>query len=575
MLRVRGNEVFTSRVKPSHSHLEDILLEKRQRNQQSQVRFIVACAVLLICLWSFVTYCIWNYVKLTEDRDAFDFASEFRVQSRLNLFNSHQQRNSTVLVAVDESDLAEYPFILRLIDNLQQQPNTTVIPLLIHQSSLGTVKSNVLSEHRKIHNFINGSSCQVLQFKYISQSVAVKIWPELVKLYSAKLIIASEMLPLKTTPEVDTIQVSAQDWQNMHWFGQLSVHSITKWRVPRIEIKIITFNRPQSLHRLLTSLLNADYVGDAVDVEIGIEALADGKTIKVAESFANVWPYGQVRLRRRVMPAGLFTSIVESWYPVDNHSYAVLLEDDIEVSPLFYVWLKLNLLKYRYSQIQLPSISQLYGISLYTPKVHEVTYPKRKFRADEEIIPQFSPFLFQVPCSWGALYFPEVWRQFHSYLKDRDPMSLDSHSGAKSDVVIPKSRSNVWRQSWKKFFIELVYRHGLVMLYPNFKNQSSFSTNHLEAGTHISDGLKRALISSFQVPLINRTRVELTFDSRCQIVSQSSSSSSSQSLNASASLWDLPLAKLPNYDALPTWDLFGKNATLESLIQNGKSLSSV
>lgn len=76
-------------------------------------------------------------------------------------------------------------------------------------------------------------------------------------------------------------------------------------------------------------------------------------------------------------------------------------------------------------------------------------------------------------------------------------MSLDSHSGAKSDVVIPKSRSNVWRQSWKKFFIELVYRHGLVMLYPNFKNQSSFSTNHLEAGTHISDGLKRALISSF------------------------------------------------------------------------------
>lgn len=92
-------------------------------------------------------------------------------------------------------------------------------------------------------------------------------------------------------------------------------------------------------------------MGDAVDVEIGIEALADGKTIKVAESFANVWPYGQVRLRRRVMPAGLFTSIVESWYPVDNHSYAVLLEDDIEVSPLFYVWLKLNLLKYRYSQI--------------------------------------------------------------------------------------------------------------------------------------------------------------------------------------------------------------------------------
>ena len=44
------------------------------------------------------------------------------------------------------------------------------------------------------------------------------------------------------------------------------------------------------------------------------------------------------------------------------------------------------------------------------------------------------------------------------------------------------SATNGWKTSWKKFLIELAYLKGLVVLYPNFPNQSSFSTNHLEAG---------------------------------------------------------------------------------------------
>jgi hypothetical protein len=38
---------------------------------------------------------------------------------------------------------------------------------------------------------------------------------------------------------------------------------------------------------------------------------------------------------------------VESWYPRSNDSYGLLLEDDVEVSPLFYAWIKLALLRYR------------------------------------------------------------------------------------------------------------------------------------------------------------------------------------------------------------------------------------
>ena len=52
-------------------------------------------------------------------------------------------------------------------------------------------------------------------------------------------------------------------------------------------------------------------------------------------------------------------------------------------------------------------------------------------------------------------------------------------------VHSPYSATNGWSTSWKKFLIELCFLRGWVVLYPNFYNQTSFSTNHLEPGEHI------------------------------------------------------------------------------------------
>ncbi len=51
---------------------------------------------------------------------------------------------------------------------------------------------------------------------------------------------------------------------------------------------------------------------------------------------------------------GLLPAVVESWYPNSNHSYGLLLEDDVELSPLFYAWIKMTILRYRW--VMLPSI---------------------------------------------------------------------------------------------------------------------------------------------------------------------------------------------------------------------------
>ena len=80
-------------------------------------------------------------------------------------------------------------------------------------------------------------------------------------------------------------------------------------------------------------------------MRVNIEQDADYETLDVVDRWD--WERGSVSITRRVIHAGLLPAIVESWYPHSNHSYGLVLEDDVEVSPLFYAWLKMNLLRYR------------------------------------------------------------------------------------------------------------------------------------------------------------------------------------------------------------------------------------
>lgn len=88
-----------------------------------------------------------------------------------------------------------------------------------------------------------------------------------------------------------------------------------------------------------------------------------------------------------------------------DDDFGLLLEDDIEVSPYYYLWIKYALLAYHYDpQI---SLSELSSISLYTPRLVEVVKERHKWNAIEfckHIHPNTS-YLHQLPCSWGAVFF--------------------------------------------------------------------------------------------------------------------------------------------------------------------------
>lgn len=310
------------------------------------------------------------------------------------------------------------------------------------------------------------------------------------------------------------------------------------WNRMRISINIITQNRASSLQRLLKSLSEAYYLGDEIPLSFNMDSKVDEETLKLVGTFE--WPHGPKSLRRRIIQGGLIRAVSESWYPSSDDDFGLLLEDDIEVSPYYYLWIKYALLNYHYDpQVSLPELS---SISLYTPRLVEVVKERPKWNATDffKKIHQNTPYLHQLPCSWGAVFFPKQWREFYVYMNTRF-----TEDAKQNPVQIPKSRTNGWQASWKKFLIDMMYLRGYVSLYPNFPDQQSFSTNHMEPGAHISakDNVVRHDKADFEVPLLKE-------DFRLF----------------------LPAGKLPSASKLPVLNLFNQAVSLRGLKAAGAKL---
>jgi len=140
--------------------------------------------------------------------------------------------------------------------------------------------------------------------------------------------------------------LSLTEWKSILFqFDYEATLTLIDWNIPSVQISIITNNRPHSLLRLLHSLENARYFGDTLDLRVNMEDSADPITKQLAADLQ--WEHGTVFVHHRIAHGGLLIAVVESWYPRSNNSYGLILEDDVEVSPLFYAWLKLGLLRYR------------------------------------------------------------------------------------------------------------------------------------------------------------------------------------------------------------------------------------
>ncbi|KAG5643101.1 hypothetical protein DXG03_001565 [Asterophora parasitica] len=349
------------------------------------------------------------------------------------------------------------------------------------------------------------------------------------------------------------IQLSRADIHHSAWMSSLSLVEWRNWHIPRIDVSIITKDRPRSLARLLASLSNGLFFGDDVNLRLNLEQSSDTETMKMAENLT--WSHGSVFLHHRIIQGGLLPAVVESWYPRSNDTYGLLLEDDVELSPLFYAWAKMSILRYRYGDRSNRS-PRIFGISLYQQKNVELPpqgrrlFNARDLFAASGLPHPTTPYLSPIPCSWGAIYFPEHWREFHAYLSLRLPIGGKSEHAVMYDQhIVPNVRSNKWTRSWKKYFIELAYLRGYVMLYPNYPEFVSLSTNHLEVGSHVKVRTKEKQ-KLFVVPLMPLTPY---------------------GTSSGPGLLDMPGGALPEWDALPVLNLTGSLTTLEELVAMGRA----
>lgn len=73
---------------------------------------------------------------------------------------------------------------------------------------------------------------------------------------------------------------------------------------------------------------------------------------------------------------GLQAQWLEAWWPSSDHEFAFVVEDDLEVSPLYYKFLKALIQNYYYNSSNFsPSI---YGASLQRPRFVPGTILYRK-----------------------------------------------------------------------------------------------------------------------------------------------------------------------------------------------------
>lgn len=230
-----------------------------------------------------------------------------------------------------------------------------------------------------------------------------------------------------------------------------------------IAIVVTTYNRPNSLDRVLNSLKNAYYFNDEVPLYISIDKCSDSQKAKevlnVAQNFK--WEQGPKFINEEEKNLGLKNHILKCGKLTNIFENIILLEDDIYVDKNFYLFAKQALTYYVNDE-------RIAGISLYNHEVQQSTSrPFQPIYEDNDV------YFLQYAQSWGQVWSKKWWSLFEQWLEKE------------GDTYIPSDEVpynvNLWPlSSWLKFHIKYVIKNDKYFVYPRV----SLTTNFTDSGTH-------------------------------------------------------------------------------------------
>ncbi|GFZ18091.1 hypothetical protein Acr_26g0013600 [Actinidia rufa] len=254
-----------------------------------------------------------------------------------------------------------------------------------------------------------------------------------------------------------------------------------------LTIKVLAFNRISSLSRCLRSLSGADYGGDRVNLHVYIDhfrvledesASLDEKLnesqriLDFVDGFS--WRFGEKLVHYRTGNVGLQAQWLEAWWPSSDDEFAFVVEDDLEVSPLYYKFLRGLIENYYYNASNFRP--WIYGASLQRPRFVPGKHGnKLELDSDTRI------FLYQLVGTWGQLLFPRPWKEFRLW--------YDTHKAKGIKPFLQGMVTTGWYKKmgeriWTPWFIKFIHSHGYFNLYTSFPHERALSVSHRDAGVN-------------------------------------------------------------------------------------------
>lgn len=225
-----------------------------------------------------------------------------------------------------------------------------------------------------------------------------------------------------------------------------------------IAIVVVTYNRVDSLSRLMDSLERASYGNDRIPLIISV----DKSNTNVVEDFADnyVWPYGDKIVQKHVANLGLKAHMLSLGKWFNKYDALIVLEDDLIVSDSFYFYAKSTVRKY-YANPDVAGIS-LYGFSVN----YQTGKPFQPYKSEHDV------YFMNCAMSWGQIWMRDSWMNFYRWYNDNMEFS---NSDSLPDCL------NRWgHKSWLKYHTRYCIEENKYFVFP----YTSLSTNCSEAGEH-------------------------------------------------------------------------------------------
>jgi FkbM family methyltransferase len=239
------------------------------------------------------------------------------------------------------------------------------------------------------------------------------------------------------------------------------------------DIICLTMNRVKSLQRLLDSIEASSYDNETVRLIIKIDLdqsnATDKATKELAESFN--FSHGPKQVSVATVHQGLRAAWLNAWKPNGSNSgCAIILEDDVEVSPIWYKYVRGAWAVYQSNPV-------VGGISLNRQQL----VPDKK-SADKEIVNRHKPFLYKLVGSQGFSPNPIIWAKF---LKWVDSIDLGSFQANVPGLVTSDWYKQMEKASmWTQLFIYFCNEHELYILYVNLPSRQTLAAHWREKGEH-------------------------------------------------------------------------------------------